>query len=418
MEEIAMFTREDELKKIYGFACEFSHMDTVFTGSKPDIVWSSIHSQIPGPLQPYLENLRENLPLAPLDAETKILIHSTPFQMKFISMNLFDTGSYYGSVSVGPFLLEELSAAELNEIIFTNQLPIWLLPMLEQYYQSLPLISKEKAQRIAEFLAYLASHFDEENTGRFEHVTTYNIQNQHVILPETIKHKATEEALALIEKRYLTENKLMAAIETGNLEKLSVVEKEINLIVSNLPDRIANNPLRSRKNLAFVTNTLLRKSAEKGGVHPLYIDSISEKFAIQIEKTSSIQQLMDLHKKMYMEYCDAVRRLSLSNWSPLIKSTIEYIRLHIDQELRLEVIARAVHTSSYELSRQFNKETGQSITAYINKQRIHEAVQLLQNESMSITDIAQMVGFSDVNYFTKVFKQFQGCTPSKFRQIE
>ncbi|WNS40762.1 helix-turn-helix domain-containing protein [Paenibacillus sp. MMS20-IR301] len=393
-------------------------MNTVFTGADTGIEWQSIRSQTPGPLQPYIGKLLESLPLAPPSSDTKILFHSTPFRMHFICAYLLHAGRYLGRISVGPFLLEVLSADAMNELIFNHQMPIGLAPMLEQHYHSLPLLSKEKAHQLADFLAYLASHFDDRNKYDFEGAVTYNIQNQYVILPDTLKQKATEEAIALIEQNYVTENKLLAAVETGSIEKIQLIGSEINLITSKIPDRIPNNPLRSRKNLAFVLNTLLRKSAEKGGVHPLYIDSISEKFAIQIEKTLSIQQLLDLQQNMYAEYCAAVRKLSLINWSPLIKRTIEYIRLYIDQELKLETIARAVHTSPYELSRQFKRETGEPITAYINKLRIEEAVPLLQNEYMSITDIAQMVGFSDVNYFTKIFKQLKGCTPSKFRKPE
>lgn len=415
-----MFAREEELKKLFEFACEFSRMDTVYTGAGDGIVWQSICRQIPGPLQPYLGNMQESLPLAldPPKPDSKIQFHSTPFRMHFISVHLLHDGRFTGCISVGPFLLEVLSEDMMNEIVFNNQLPIGLVPILEQYYHSLPLLSKEKTNLLAEFLAYLSSHFDDRNNYHFEETVTYNIQNQYVILPETLKQKATEEAIALIEQKYLIENKLLAAVETGNIEKINLIGSEINLIISKKPDRIPNNPLRSRKNLVFVLNTILRKAAEKGGVHPIYIDSISEKFAIQIEKASSIQQLFDLQNKMYAEYCETVRKLSLIHWSPLIKRTIEYIRLYIDQELKLKTIARAVHTSPYELSRQFKKETGEPITAYINKQRIEEAIPLLKNEYMSITDIAQMVGFSDVNYFTKIFKQLKGCTPSKFRKPE
>ncbi|MDO3408408.1 helix-turn-helix domain-containing protein [Saccharibacillus sp. CPCC 101409] len=410
--------KNHELKKLFAFAGEFSHMDTVFTGPGKETEWKSIGSRIPQPLQPYLENLRQSLRLDPADADRRIALHSTSFHIHFISVNLFDTGAFIGSIVIGPFLLEEPSAAVMNEIVFANRLPIGLLPTLQQYYLSLPLIARDKADRIADFLAYLAARFDDGRSDSFERTALRSISNPHVVLPEAIKQKATEEAVASIEERYRLENRMMAAVETGNLEKTVKMVEDLSQVVGEIPDRIPNNPLRSRKNLAFVTNTLLRKSAEKGGVHPLYIDGISEKLAIQIEKSSSVRQLLDIQKQMYIEYCEAVRSLSLIDWSPLVKSAIEHIRLHIDRELRLEEIARAIRANPYELSRRFKKETGQPLTSYINAQRIQEAAQLLQNESMTITDIAQMVGFGDVNYFTKVFKQLKGCTPSRFRKPE
>jgi YesN/AraC family two-component response regulator len=183
-----------------------------------------------------------------------------------------------------------------------------------------------------------------------------------------------------------------------------------------MPDRIPNDPLRSLKNISFVINTLLRKASEKGGLHPFYIHSISEKFAIQIEKSSSIRELIDLHDKMMFEYCDSVKKFSLKNYNYITRKAIEFIRLNLDKNLSLEGISSAIDANSYELSRQFNKETGQTITEYINKQRINEAIPILDNQNISITSIAHMVGFNDVNYFTKVFKQLKGITPSQYRK--
>nr|WP_283246413.1 helix-turn-helix transcriptional regulator [Paenibacillus sp. Marseille-Q4541] len=80
------------------------------------------------------------------------------------------------------------------------------------------------------------------------------------------------------------------------------------------------------------------------------------------------------------------------------------------------MIAQAISLSMYELSRLFKQETGQSIIDYINFQRIKAAVQLLENHNLSITDIAQMVGYNDVNYFIKVFKKMNGITPKQFRK--
>ena len=108
---------------------------------------------------------------------------------------------------------------------------------------------------------------------------------------------------------------------------------------------------------------------------------------------------------MLREYCEAVRKYSLKNYSFLIRKAIEYIRFHLEQELSLETISEAIHSSTYELSRKFKKETGQTLTDYINTLRIKEALYIMENHNLSITDIAYMTGFNDVNYFTKVFKK-------------
>ena len=64
------------------------------------------------------------------------------------------------------------------------------------------------------------------------------------------------------------------------------------------------------KNLSFTANSLFRKAAESGGVHPLHLDSISGKFAIQIEQAPSIAELVSLYEEMLQAYCTLVKELS------------------------------------------------------------------------------------------------------------
>lgn len=225
-----------------------------------------------------------------------------------------------------------------------------------------------------------------------------------------------EISMALIEERYNAESKLMSAVENGDLKSLGKYLSEDLPLFSKIPDRLPNDPLRSRKNLSFVWNTLLRVAARKGGVHPINLHALSQKFAIQIEKTTTISELLDLQREMALSYCNTVNKLSLKKYNYIVREAIEYIRVNLDQDLNLEDISNAIKISQYELSRKFKKETGVAITEYINKLRINEALSLLENGNISITDIAQMIGFNDVNYFTKVFKKLQGITPSEYKK--
>ena len=67
------------------------------------------------------------------------------------------------------------------------------------------------------------------------------------------------------------------------------------------------------------------------------------------------------------------------------------------------------------LSAQFKKETGSTLTEYVNGKRIKHAVSLLNTTSLQIQAIAQYCGIPDVNYFTKTFKKYIGTTPKEYR---
>ena len=64
----------------------------------------------------------------------------------------------------------------------------------------------------------------------------------------------------------------------------------------------------------------------------------------------------------------------------------------------------------------FSKETGIRFNAYVNQKRIDEAQKLLVSENIKIYDIAERVGFSDVDYFSRKFRSIEGMSPADYRR--
>ena len=81
----------------------------------------------------------------------------------------------------------------------------------------------------------------------------------------------------------------------------------------------------------------------------------------------------------------------------------------------LEELCAMLHCSPSHLSHLFQKETGCSLHAYCNRLRVRDAKQLLSATSLSVTEIAHSLGFSDASYFVRVFRSQTGCTPLQFR---
>ena len=69
------------------------------------------------------------------------------------------------------------------------------------------------------------------------------------------------------------------------------------------------------------------------------------------------------------------------------------------------------------ICRQFKKNTGKTITTYINEVKIDEAKRLIITTDQSIMDIATQLGYSSSNYFHRVFKDIEGITPKKYKEI-
>lgn len=404
------------IEKICKFTLSLTNIDVTFIDSSSNILFEYGHTQIPKLLKPYWKKLNELLSLQDSNSDEDALLHSTSYMTNFISVKVCSNNKYLGSIIVGPYLIEQPNILMIENIIFENKLSISLKNTIKQYYLSLPLISTYKAKIIAESLSYSALNiqFIESHSVSIGD-KKYNLQTDVTISQDSFK-KTTEKSIDNIEQVYKNENELLHAVETGNIEKLEELFEESAIISRDFQDRVPNDPLRTGKNLAFVLNTLLRKAAEKGGLHPIDIDSMSGKYAVQIEQTTTSQQLNELIKRMPSDYCKAVKKLSLKNFNYLTQKAIEYIRINLDGDLSLEAISNALDISPTMLSRQFKRETKQNITEYINIQRINEAIYIMENQAISITDIAYMVGFNDLNYFTKVFKKLKGMTPSEYRK--
>lgn len=162
-------------------------------------------------------------------------------------------------------------------------------------------------------------------------------------------------------------------------------------------------------------NTLLRKAAERGGVHPVYLDSASSTFAKQIEQLPRVEDASILMPEMFRTYCQLVRKHSMKDYSPLVQKAVACIEADLAGNLSLKTLSSALNISGSYLSTIFKKETGRTLTDYINRRRIEQAKHLLETTHLQVQTIAQHCGIMDVHYFSKVFKKLTSQTPKQYR---
>ena len=97
-----------------------------------------------------------------------------------------------------------------------------------------------------------------------------------------------------------------------------------------------------------------------------------------------------------------------------IKRGLVYIREHFTETLTVEMIATKAGFSRYYFSRQFKSVMGMSVMKYVEHLRCRHARDLIENGD-SVSSAAAECGFTDLSYFTKVFKRQYGILPSKVR---
>lgn len=95
----------------------------------------------------------------------------------------------------------------------------------------------------------------------------------------------------------------------------------------------------------------------------------------------------------------------------------QYIDLHYNEEITLDLLGKILHVSSYYLAHVFKDELGYSPIQYITRRRIGEAQSLLIATQDSITCIADIVGYGNPNHFILLFTKYVGMSPRKYRKL-
>ena len=162
-------------------------------------------------------------------------------------------------------------------------------------------------------------------------------------------------------------------------------------------------------------NTLLRKAAENGSVHPVHIDKLSSDFAKKIELQTSEKGVTILIQEMARKYTLLVKNHSMHGYSTLVRRVLVHIDTDLAGDLTLNTQAKLLNVNPCYLSTVFKKETGHTLTEYVTSKRIEHAIFLLNTTKMQIQTIAQYCGIPDICYFTKTFKKMVGKSPSEYK---
>ena len=101
--------------------------------------------------------------------------------------------------------------------------------------------------------------------------------------------------------------------------------------------------------------------------------------------------------------------------SPFETSLRVWIAQHYTEDITLDDAAESMGMSTFYFSRQVKVLTGHTFLEYLTAYRIDKAKDLLQSTDMSVSDIGHSAGYSESNYFLRVFKRVTGMTPSTYR---
>ncbi len=208
------------------------------------------------------------------------------------------------------------------------------------------------------------------------------------------------------------EKELFEHIEKGQLqETISVAEKFFDWMVNADGSQKENTRL---KVLEFVL-WAEKIAYEKGGrtysffERKNYLDSVTGQDIDEAQlKAWFLHKLENACSNVLHNHDDK----SLS----LIEQAKEYIQSNYQKDISLADVSREVNISPYYFSKVFKEETGENFIEYLTSVRINQAKALLNRPELSMKEICALSGYSDPNYFSRLFKKNVGLTPTEYKE--
>ena len=330
------------------------------------------------------------------------------FSLNFIFFNLPKSRENIIFLA-GPFVSKDFKEEEIMEIAEKNGIILKTGNTFIQLFSSIPYISENS------FIFTMLETLSELMWGGGDSFNFLDVTSEEELSPieKSLTEINPEFKVEMMEKRYAFENELIRAVEKGNeRHAVSILEKFSSIAF----EKRLSDPLRNLKNYCIIMNTLLRKAAENGGVHPIYLDSVSSDFAKKIETVQSNENIRNLMSQMYRSYCKLVREHNTKNLSLQVQKAILYISANLSDDLSLSTVSEALNINPSYLSTLFKGEMGATLTDYVNKERIKLSKKLLKTTNLQIQTIAAQCGFLDLHYFYRVFKKYTGTSPKEYKK--
>lgn len=346
-------------------------------------------------------NLAEEIEKKYRDHTVSIIIDQ--FEVRYILFSASVEGSETREkIMIGPYQTQEQS--EIDSVMQRLKIPLISHTMLQNYYYGITL-----SENIEAIVQLFMDNIYEK--GSYETIHTH-LDDQKIFQEEIQMEQVDELHISQLEKYYAQEEKLLQAIREGNTAKAYYYMSTFGQYRP--PERFSDE-LQNSRNPCLVLNTLFRKAVQQAQVHPVHIDDVSSMFAKRIGNVRNSYELGNICTEMIRKYCILVQNYSMEQYTETVGKVINYIDLHLQEPLGLQMIANRFNINASYLSRLIKKELGKSLTEYVNEKRIEKAMVYLTVTNLPIQEVAARIGILDENYFSRIFKKAKNMTPKEYR---
>lgn len=159
---------------------------------------------------------------------------------------------------------------------------------------------------------------------------------------------------------------------------------------------------------------LEKRAFEAGNVR--YGFRYRENYLRELRDAADAEELRRWFLNKTRDICENISTSREKEYENVVSRVRGYIDENYAKDISLDDVSRMVDISPYYFSKLFKQEVGENFIEYVTRTRIKNARRFLEDSRYSIKEVCVMSGYSDPNYFSRIFKKYEGMTPSEYRE--
>ncbi|QNK55923.1 response regulator [Paenibacillus sp. PAMC21692] len=253
-------------------------------------------------------------------------------------------------------------------------------------------------------------------------------------------YQSYDSARELLDYKYIVEQTTVLDYSYDNAElKLKLIGRQLGL--DRISHAIMSGEMYQIRGLMEEMERRMMKASDSQQLHlwrsalvdwirrcPEFLQSaelnvidVQYRFSETIQQLLLVDSIPLLWNKFALAvdvFIEMIENINLNKSDNIVNDIKSYIDANYADNLTLKYLAVHFHLSPSYLGKRFREEVGESFNDYVNRIRIHKSQQLLVTTREHANDIAASIGYSDPNYFYRLFKKHVGCSPTEYRRMK
>ncbi|MDR3131440.1 MAG: helix-turn-helix domain-containing protein [Treponema sp.] len=327
----------------------------------------------------------------------------------FWTSPIFSNGHFAGALIASGFL--GIDSEETVEAMYAMGNGLVSEEELKNRLAGFPRGEPEKITALAELLQICA-----------ESLSIGNEDFHEILKRRTRQQSIITEQISLLKNQYPDgnpapgypldkERMLLAALRRGDNETgKKILNELLSVLFFSNPDHFNYVRFRAIELVVLLSRTVI----SPGNTESSLLET-NNQYLQRIQEVQNIEELTDVLHMIVESMAEQIFSFRGIRHAAALRKAERFIYENYGRKISLKEIASASGLSAPYFSTIFKNEMGENLSSYLNRLRVEKACRLLTKGDMSLGEIAGACGFEDQSWFSKIFKNFTGISPGKYR---